>query len=143
MVARYLTAVAHEEPSEVSSLVDAWMDDSRHYLSAWQRLWLLEPFLRINLGPATSKAVLTWMDESEPSLLRTRAALVLATENVSSVEAVASLYHEVPRAARPDAVAALALLTDGEGALARSIERDSPVNRAIFRWVSHHGTDGL
>jgi len=65
------------------------------------------------LGPKLKEWLTRRSDRGAPSTLRARAALACAREDLITAEIALTLVDELPEVARPDAIAAYAIASDG------------------------------
>lgn len=81
-------------------------------LTAWQELWLLEPFVAgARPGPATRAWIINLVESDAPALLKSRAALAAARATILDSQTALYVADSVPEAARADAILAFSLVS--------------------------------
>lgn len=141
-IGEYLGLTTSEHPGETASTFDALVSNKSLYLSAWQCLWLLEqPIAAIE----ASEKTITWIrsvysSPSNPDVLRSRAALVLAMYGRLDSAKAMELMRTVHPASIPDAGLALAYAVDeNELGLRDAVARESP----LLRWIMEYATNEI
>lgn len=142
----YLADLADaDEGEETSTRV---LDVLGHYgghTPEWVQLWLMEPFLapRAELNDDALKWLRGVIEKSDgPSVLRARAALALAVSGKVDVAELVQLFNELPSAAGPDLVAALAFLKpEASDPRVQAVTESEHLHRWIFEYAGSHDDD--
>ena len=133
-VARYLESLMSAAAREARQTLGRVVADETLYLNAWQNLWLLEAARSSDqLGEsliAWAQELLTSSDSPGP-VVASSASLLAAYGRVDSQELL-NVYGRVPKASRPEVVAALASVVGGVTAAQQRALRANFLDRAIF-----------
>jgi RNA-directed DNA polymerase len=137
-VCRYLSRIASTDAG-ASAFVAELVARPDTYLSVWQKLWLLEPLLwSYQVPTGLWNWVTPMLDDRGSSLLRARAALVLATHGQISTTQIGLLFDESTAGAKPDLVVAMVRASGGNRALVGALADENQ----LLRLVAAHAAIG-
>jgi hypothetical protein len=119
--------------------VRAVVEGFRGHVPPWTQAWLLNALLRADatLDDETTDLARSFMSSDAPSVVRSRAALVLALHQQLAPKELGRLYEDATDAARADLVVAAAMLA-GDGNPPPEVEAlidGSPFQRLVFEYA--------
>ena len=139
---QYLRALPAEGPISADR-VQATLDRFRGHAPFWTQAWMVNVLL--DRRAELTRDVVEWLrmllGSRSPAVLRMRAAMALAMHGELGAQAIAEMLDEVPAAARPDAVAAMALAGPVSGATADAAFADDRLLRWVFEFATEHRED--
>ena len=140
-IGRYLAAASVSDQAAAAGELERLVVNPGLYLNAWQRLWLLDA--AASLGPELPAGITEWAlactSESEPGILRARAAMTLSWYGVISADAAVRVFEQVPVASQPDAIAAIVNVAGANDPRTQAIAHESRINAWIVEWASGGG----
>lgn len=139
---RYLRALP-AKGTDAADRVQAALERFRGHAPFWTQAWLVDVLLdpRAELTGDLVDWLRALLKSRAPAVLRMRAALALTFHGKLSAQAVAEMLDELPAAARPDAVAAMALAGSASSATAAAAFPDDRLLRWVFEFASEHRED--
>jgi hypothetical protein len=136
----YLRALdEHDDGLRSASQVRAAIGAFRGHAPHWVQAWLFSALLRRDslLDDDTADLAARFMLGTAPSVLRARAALVLAMHERLSMQELSSLFDESTDAARAELAVAAAILANGgqPGPQLSAVIDTSPLVRLVYEYA--------
>lgn len=139
--ANYLTGLAQSGGKESAGEEAATLLATDGYAPAWQRLWMMQPFLvgGADLPESVAKFLAGYAKSDAPSIVRARAILLLAAKKLITDGTAAKQIERMPPVAAPDLVAAVGVANRTNDAVVNAVRGERPEAAWILNEVTEPG----